>query len=177
MAEQADCVTVAIERNFPEVLVLLLDRIIPLHHHLLLAIRLQATELVDALLQAGGAPLLHPKPRATRDGNTRRGPVRQRTGRSPDVDAMQQYSSNGAVSSTQAQAGAASSSRPRLTPLAEACALGDVATVEAICQWARRDRIHVDPTAPVQLGGDVPSVSLGGLGRGNDGQSNNNNNG
>merc|ERR1719181_282880 len=91
LSEQAACVTTAINRHFHEVLVLLLDRIKPLHQHLLLAIRLRAVDLVDALLQAGGAPLLHPRPRTTRDASHRRGVGRPR----PDAGIVQplQYSS------------------------------------------------------------------------------------
>jgi len=54
-----------------------------------------------------------------------------------------------------------------------ACSLGDVATVEAICQWARREKVHVDPTAPALLSGDIPIVTLGGGGRGGDASNNN----
>lgn len=45
--------------------------------------------------------------------------------------------------------------------------------VEVICQWARREKVHVDPTAPVVLGPDTPSVTLGAVaGRINDASNN-----
>jgi len=41
---------------------------------------------------------------------------------------------------------------PPLTPLALACSLGDIPIVEALCQWAQREKVHIDPTAPTALG-------------------------
>jgi ankyrin repeat protein len=168
--EQAACVTAAIQLNYHEVLVLLLDRIKPLHQHLLLAIRLHAVDLVEALLQAGGAPLLHPRPRMTRESNRRGGMARQR----PEPTTPQ-YSSGlrdldeasptrrRASSGLEADSTLSGRPGPQLTPLSVACQLGDVAIVEAICQWARREKVHVDPTAPVTLGPETPSVTLGGM--------------
>jgi len=177
LSDQAACITVAIERHFPEVLILLLDRITPLHQHLLLAIRMRAVELVEALLQASGAPLLHPRPRANRDANNRRGMGRHR----PETPVLQQSvdvsPSRGAASASAEAASTPSSRGPQLTPLSVACSLGDVVIVEAICQWARREKVHVDPTAPVQLGGESPQVTLGVGGGGRGGENSNNNNG
>jgi len=59
---------------------------------------------------------------------------------------------------------------PVLTPLALACSLGDVKVVEALCQWARRQRVHVDPSAPFPTAGlssrrgleHPPGLPLGG---------------
>lgn len=53
---------------------------------------------------------------------------------------------------------------PRLTPLSVACSLGDVGMVRALCQWARREKVHVDPSAPLLLGPDMPSLTLAGRG-------------
>mmetsp|Transcript_102663 Transcript_102663/g.162248 ORF Transcript_102663/g.162248 Transcript_102663/m.162248 type:complete len:902 (+) Transcript_102663:107-2812(+) len=164
--EQASCVTTAIHKNFHEVLVLLLDRIKPLHQHLLLAIRLHAVDLVEALLQAGGAPLLHPRPRVGRDHSNRRA-GRHRL----DSGAAQQYSTG--LREVDEAVSMSASRTPQLTPLSLACSLGDAAMVEVICQWARREKVHVDPTAPVVLGPDTPSVTLGAVaGRAGDASNN-----
>lgn len=172
LSEQAACVTMAIQRGYHEVLILLLDRIKPLHQHLLMAIELHAANLVEALLQAGGAPLLHPHPRSTRDVNQRRGSRgrqdpsdSQPYQRDADEIAGSSFSRAASYSSSAtAEAAMASTSRtgPLLTPLSVACSLGDVAIVQAICQWARREKVHVDPTAPTVLSGDTPTVTLGG---------------
>lgn len=187
LGEQAACVTTAIQKHYHEVLVLLLDRIKPMHHHLILAIRLHAVDLVEALLQAGGAALLHPHPRTTRDASHRRGMGRHR----PEPSVAQQYIAGlrdldevplphpvggafagvtrSTLSARTEAVPAVTSSRPsgpQLTPLSVACSLGNVATVEAICQWARREKVHVDPTAPTLLGGETPTTTLGGIGRG-----------
>jgi len=120
MVEQARCVTVAIEQRYSEVLSLLMDRIRPLHQHLLLSIRLHATDLVDVLLQTSGASLLH-----------------------PDCVLL-----DGHLSSTR-------KSQPRgerlLTPLSLACSLGFADIVEVMCRWAQREKVHVDPSAPLVL--------------------------
>lgn len=188
--EQAACITMAIQRRYHDILVLLLDRIKPLHQHLLLAIRLRAVDLVEALLQAGGAPLLHPHSRTTRDASNRRGGMgRHRseasitqgysTGGLRDLDEARatlgiggSFTEASSMSSNAMAEVASMSSRPngpQLTPLSVACSLGDVSIVEAICQWARVEKVHVDPTAPIVLSGDTPTVTLGGGGgRGND---------
>lgn len=185
LSAQAACITTVIERRYHEILLLLLDRIKPLHQHLLLAIQLRAVELVEALLQASGAPLLHPHPRNTRTEGGRRGAARARHELTAaqqyiaglrDLDEAQHRSTGSAPSSagTRAQRAEATpttrprASGPRLTPLSVACSLGDVAVVEALCQWARREKVHLDPTAPPILGHDAPSVTLGGV-RGADG--------
>lgn len=153
--EQAACVTAAIQRHYLEVLVLLLDRIMPLHEHLLLAIQLHAEDIVEALLQAGGAPLLHSHPRSTRRATSpRRGGIPRLRQEHAAAD------SKNSLSGTSSSA----SSRPQLTPLSLACSLGDVATVDAICQWARRERVHVDPTAPTVLSGETTMSLVGGRG-------------
>lgn len=152
--EQASCLNIAIERRFHEILVLLLDHIKPLHQHLLMAIRLHAVDVVEALLQAGGAPLLHPFPRHSRG--------RRLGGRLPRglVDEPAQRATPTAAQPTKPTRPL----QPQLTPLAVACSLGDIPMVEAICQWARQEKVHVDPTAPVTLGHDVPSIPLAGRG-------------
>lgn len=183
--EQEACITTAIQRRYHEVLVLLLDRIKPLHDHLLLAIRLRASELVEALLQADGAPLLHPRPRLTRDPSQRRGVGRHR----PDIGAMQPPIAGvrqvaeispplagstvpvggGSQAATEGLAASGERNRgPHLTPLSVACSLGDVAMVEVICQWAMREKVQVDPTAPLLLGLEAPTVSIAVAGRGAD---------
>lgn len=50
---------------------------------------------------------------------------------------------------------------PQLTPLAVACSLGDAAVVEVLCQWARREKVHIDPTAPLALGQLAPAATPG----------------
>lgn len=51
-----------------------------------------------------------------------------------------------------------------MTPLAVACSIGDVSMVEALCLWAKREKVQLDPTAPTGLGGEAASsASTAGL--------------
>lgn len=124
--EQAACLSSAIERRILAILVQLLGHIRPSHEHLLQAIRLGFAKAADALLTAGGPGLLHPRHRSERSGSPGRARPRPQEHEQPN--------------------------RPQMTPLALACFLGDVAMVEALFTWSRRERAHLDPTAPLLPG-------------------------
>lgn len=141
-AEQSRCVTAAIERRFPRVLRLLLERIKPLHDHLLLAIRLQETEILEVLLQFGGSSLLHP-------------------------DAFLCKARRGRHCGAGARAAVAASvarGEKFLTPLALACSSGHHKVVEALCVWAQREQVHLDPSAPLPREVAMPLGEASGAG-------------
>eukprot|EP00929_Paragymnodinium_shiwhaense_P008404 TRINITY_DN112363_c0_g1_i1.p1 TRINITY_DN112363_c0_g1~~TRINITY_DN112363_c0_g1_i1.p1 ORF type:complete len:967 (+),score=217.98 TRINITY_DN112363_c0_g1_i1:143-3043(+) len=235
-SEQAACLEAAIHCGCngavgASILSQLLEHLKPAHGHLLAAIRLGSVDLVEALLQAGGASVLHPllqgqqrgsassprtgggnvgggvrvaparpppppsppaAPRAlggAATGNvvvlgagTARGreaggaavlspladwvamPNRQATAppSAGGIGRRQQESPAVGTSTSSSSSSSSSSSPPRkkqpaLTPLALACSLGHVGVVEAMCLWAKRERVHIDPTAPLSLGGSAPA--------------------
>jgi len=218
-ATQAACFTVAIEQRCLVIVLMLLDRIKPSHQHLLLAIRLRDAEIVEALLQAGSAPLLYPHPRNARgrtiSGGSSMGatvgivpeaittppapsgainrsriempPVREpgapapvdrnhgvasdfllprprRVGGSPaqvSFGGVNRSSAPEAAESPSISSVSSPPQRRQLTPLALACSLGDVPIVEALCRWAKREKVHIDPTAPLVLGQDAVGGSTG----------------
>lgn len=186
LQEQTACVAAAIERRSHGILVQLLEHIRPTHQHLLAAVQARAPELVEALLQAGGAAVLHPRPRsrASDSPGARRGRGGLRGGRSGRSPSRGEVSGHGlgspsfsgpqvapsAPSSPAAAADALAARQrrppraPNLTPLAFACSLGDIPMVEALCQWARRERVHLDPTAPLTLGARSLHGPAGGRG-------------
>lgn len=215
VAEQEACVTAAVDRRYRDILSSLLDRIRPVHQHLMSAIRLHAEDLVEVLLHAGGGPLLRPRPRAPHRTNapqrlaprglagvgrlagTAAGAAaasRQRTEPArldtlaggggpvarglppsrpedgspprpplavapplprPNFGAAPLTLAPGSRSSASTDAaGPARMQRKdglRVSPLALACSLGHVEVAEALCSWARRERVHIDPTAPTAL--------------------------
>jgi len=172
--EQAVCLSLAIARRDYSILAQLLDQMRPSHQHLLAALRLRAVDLVEALLQAGGSALLHPRPSGGSSsssgarGSNGRGAAR-RTARG-EVGGGRNMSAglarrDGVAGAIAAGGGSTTTTLPPeasgerrgqqsqcLTPLSVACSLGDVAMVEALCQWARREKAHIDPTAPLFLG-------------------------
>eukprot|EP00403_Amphidinium_massartii_P006159 CAMPEP_0178380110 /NCGR_PEP_ID=MMETSP0689_2-20121128/5290_1 /TAXON_ID=160604 /ORGANISM="Amphidinium massartii, Strain CS-259" /LENGTH=842 /DNA_ID=CAMNT_0020000235 /DNA_START=93 /DNA_END=2621 /DNA_ORIENTATION=- len=203
-AEQEKCITAAIESRSHDILVLLLDRIKPSHQHLLAAIRLHAVEMVELLVQVGGAPLLHVGANVgmrTRHRNRAGG---RQVGHRGDLHRLDVPRGDGTFLARAAAAAAASSSptpgpaqtaalpieeaaapsgpgwrpqrrppspppsqpqpprtaprAPTLTPLALACSLGHLDVVEALCQWARHEKVHLDPSAPPLLGHDSTTM-------------------
>lgn len=177
--EQALCLSMAIEQRSHSLLVQLLDQMRPSHQHLLAALQLHAVELVEVLLQAGGAALLHPSPRSSglRSGGHSsmrrppRGEASPSSPRSGPAGSRPGGVNLGAAADTPTAPGAPSGQRiPSLTPLAVACSLGDVAMVEALCQWAKQEKVHLDPTAPVSLGDNSPPSGATGLWDWNDHQ-------
>mmetsp|Transcript_23213 Transcript_23213/g.51237 ORF Transcript_23213/g.51237 Transcript_23213/m.51237 type:complete len:854 (-) Transcript_23213:81-2642(-) len=162
--EQAACVSAAIQVGRAETLALLLDYLRPSHQHLLAAIQLRSVQHVELLLQAGGAPLLRPCHRGSSvgrlpTGSGGRGAAIRGNSRGETPTPRPGSSSANVPDGQQSAPSRSRPRRPALTPLAVACALGDVAMVEAICQWARREKVHVDPSAPLLLGADLPTAS------------------
>mmetsp|Transcript_79614 Transcript_79614/g.234140 ORF Transcript_79614/g.234140 Transcript_79614/m.234140 type:complete len:774 (-) Transcript_79614:334-2655(-) len=157
--DQAQCISMAIDQRAHSILVQLLDQMQPSHQHLLAALRIRSVDLVEALLQAGGAALLNPSPLPnirTGGRSSLRRPPHHEVGAEPSPlprDAREGPLAPPPLAELEARRPAV---RP-LTPLAVACSLGDVAMVEALCQWAKRERVQLDPTAPLTLGGEVPS--------------------
>jgi len=172
--EKADCVTAAIEGRALGVLTQLLERINPGHWHVISAIHSGVPEILDAVLEAGGPAILHPRlsgrPSCSRRGrSTLRAARGGRTaarggGLSARVAAQSGGLADGAAAGNEKQPQHIGRPPPRLTPLALACSLGHVALVEVLCQWARRERVHLDPSAPLVLsadGGSAPASARG----------------
>lgn len=171
--EQAACLSAAIECRSLGLLMQLLDHMRPNHEHLLLAIKLGAEECIEPLLQAGGPSLLHPRASARSYGSSTSSSVRNNSS-----NVRRNRSSRGGVLQHQVwnrgmQTGLVGMSRssPRddvggedelsssdkkrkrqLTPLSLACSLGEVKIVEALCQWAQKQKVHLDPSAPFPEG-------------------------
>jgi len=190
--QQSACIAQAIDKGCSGILVMLLDHIRPSHQHLLAAVHTQSPELVEAVLQAGGPAVLNPWFRSRQNDSSSNRRARLRASRSPsrsestanglDVDVVISSpfgfglaaTPDDATSSPQSAEQHMHSSAPpvpprrkllqspQLTPLSLACSLGDVAVVETFCQWARRERVHLDPTAPFILGPEASAA--GGLG-------------
>lgn len=165
-SEQAACIATAIEKSCHSILVMLLEHVRPCHWQLRAAIEAGDTDSVEAILQAGGPSILRPWPvskraeasgrrargRGTRSPTTRgESTLRLRSEQSPSGG---RGTADNAVRSSYGESnqgkGKIRTTRP-LTPLALACSLGDVAVVETLCAWAKRERVHIDPSAPLLL--------------------------
>lgn len=173
--EQAICLAAALHQQSLGLVLQLLEQIQPMHEHLLMVIRMGADELVEPLLQAGGPSLLqagHAKATSSSGSSSQGRSAASRSGGAPAPQAQSRVTSGevgGSVGAwthwawrTSDKSGGKNSSAsstwkrmhkgPVLTPLALACSLGDIKVVEALCQWARRSRVHLDPSAPLPVG-------------------------
>eukprot|EP00927_Polykrikos_kofoidii_P067862 TRINITY_DN63295_c0_g1_i1.p1 TRINITY_DN63295_c0_g1~~TRINITY_DN63295_c0_g1_i1.p1 ORF type:complete len:958 (+),score=179.21 TRINITY_DN63295_c0_g1_i1:111-2876(+) len=182
--EKAACVMEAVECRSREIVTLLLEHVKPSHGHLLASIRLGAVELMEALLSVGGPPLLNPAGPRQQSSSSSTGARGNRGGgggqRNAAVVAAAARRDDAAARVAAARAAATvltraplqapreelrlvdatqRERRPRLTPLALACSLGDIDVVEALCAWARREKAHVDPSAPLALGSGAQAAS------------------
>eukprot|EP00928_Gymnodinium_smaydae_P069753 TRINITY_DN5342_c1_g1_i1.p1 TRINITY_DN5342_c1_g1~~TRINITY_DN5342_c1_g1_i1.p1 ORF type:complete len:869 (-),score=120.90 TRINITY_DN5342_c1_g1_i1:97-2664(-) len=227
-SDQSACLSAAIGRRSRSIVVMLLHHLKPSFSHLMAAVRMGATDLVEVLLQCGGPALLHPlgprsvpsqplpsrapwaralddwrqrqtqggigtgtlagdrmadltataapaafaaaaaangvaaradagsftePARMTSDDDEEAQPALPRTS-APLVHALPSHSAPSAPSMDRPRS-------PIVTPLALACSLGDVSMVTTLCQWARCEKVHIDPTAPLALGLSAPAATPG----------------